>query len=307
MQSKYAPIALFTYNRLDNLKKTIACLRRNSLSKETPIYVFSDGGRDEKSWLDVNKVRCWIKQNTQFFKSVTLIERSENFYLERNITEGISQVLSLDERIIVLEDDVLVSPYFLNYINDALEYYKDDKKVMHVSGFTNLDVPQKGDVYFTRHMAGWGWATWKDRWMNHFIHFKTKSEALSQMTPQKISLIEYGGNFPCLKSLEKNPIPWDICWEIAIYKTDGLCLSPSQTLVRNCGINQGTHFKSMRLFGHYEYDRDFISRRLDVRKSPVEADQEVEEVLNPKALKDYGFRYNLLGKLARYIYKKFKR
>ncbi len=308
MRPKNAPIALFTFDRLENLRKTIDCLKNNSLANESALYVFSDGGRDEKSWQKVNKVREWIKQNSQFMQHVTIVERKENVYLERNITEGISEVLALHDNVIVLEDDVLVGPYFLKYMNDALEYYKDEKKVMHISGFTNLDIPQKGDVYFTRHMAGWGWATWKDRWMNHFKHFASKEQALKDMTKDKIQMIEYNGNFPCLKSLDKNPIPWDICWEIAIYLSDGLCLSPTQTLVRNCGISGGTHFNGggQNLFGHYEYDRPFITRALDVRKNLIEVDTEVEAKLNPQALKDYGFRYNTFGKIVRYIYKKLK-
>ncbi len=304
MKKNCAPVAMFVYNRLDNVRKTIDCLSKNTLAKDTDLYVFSDGGKDEKSWKAVAQVRQFFKEMPAFMKSLTLVERPENFYLERNIIEGISQVLRDHGAVIVLEDDVCTSPYFLQYMNDALNYYKNEKKVMHISGFTNLNVPEKGDVYFTHHMAGWGWATWADRWNVHFVHFNSRDEALRNMTDEKLNQMEYGGNFHCLQSLDRTPIPWDVCWEIAIYANDGLCLSPTQTLVRNCGINNGTHFSSQSLFGHYEYDRPFIVRQLDVRKKPIEADVEVETILNPKALKDHGFRYNLLGRVVRYFYLK---
>lgn len=305
MDRNCAPIAMFVYNRLDNVMKTIECLTKNTLADDTELYVFSDGGKDEASWQQVYAVRNFFRTGSFNLKKVTLIEREVNYYLERNIIEGISQILSDYDRVIVLEDDICTSPYFLEYMNDALDFYKDTKRVMHISGFTHLDVPYKGDVYFTRHMAGWGWATWADRWNGCFVHFKSREEALRKMTPDMIRQIEYGGRFHCLESLDRNPIPWDICWNINIRTNNGLCLSPTQTLVRNCGINNGTHFHSMSVFGHYEYDRDFVCRKLDVRKDVVEADDEVENQLNPAALTDHGFRYNLLGKIVRFFYVRF--
>jgi hypothetical protein len=178
---------------------------------------------------------------------------------------------------------------------------------MHVAAFTPLDIPQKGDVYFTPHMSGaGGWATWKDRWENYFVYYKSREEALAGMTEEKIDHIQYGGVFHCLQSLDRKPIPWDICWEIAIYKNDGLCLSPTHALFRNIGLNNGTHFNIInRLFGHFEFDRPYCNRQLNVAKSPVAEDAEIETVLNPAALVDHGFRYNLFGKVIRYFYLKY--
>jgi len=302
MNNNCAPVAMFVYNRLDNVKKTIGCLTQNTLAASTDLVVFSDGGKDERSWSEVRAVRSFFRENTLPMRSVTVVERSVNYYLERNIIEGVTQMLDKYGRVIALEDDICTSPYFLEYMNDALSFYEKERKVMHISGFTNLNVPQKGDVYFTKHMAGWGWATWTDRWREGFTHYKSRAEALAGLTGEEVSAIEYGGKFGCLKSLDKTPIPWDICWEIGIRRRGGLCLSPTQTLVRNCGISGGTHFHSQKLFGRYEYDRPYTCRRLDVRLSVIAADEEVETVLNPKALTDHGFRYNLLGRILRWFY-----
>jgi len=303
MNRNCAPVAMFVYNRLNNVKKTIHCLTLNTLAGGTDLTVFSDGGKSPKSWAEVSRVRRFFRESRLPLRSVRLIERPENYYLERNITEGVTQILNESGRVIVLEDDICTSPYFLEYMNDALTAYEHEPQVMHISGFTNLSVPQKGDVYLTRHMAGWGWATWADRWKQGFTHYKSREEALRGLTAEEINAIEYGGCFRCLGSLDRDPIPWDICWEIGIRRHNGLCLSPTQTLVRNCGINCGTHFRSQRLFGHYEYDRPYISRKLDVRLTQIAADNEVETVLNPQALTDHGFRYNLLGRISRYIIK----
>lgn len=306
-----APVAMFVYNRVDNTQKTIEHLLANTLAKDTDLFVFSDGGKDEKSWKLVNEVRTYLHkvkaevEISHALKSMTIIERPENIYLERNITEGIAQVFESYDRIIVLEDDIVTSPYYLQYMNDAFEMYKDVPKIMHVSGFTNLDLTSP-EFYFTLHMSGWGWGTWRDRWQHNFVHFESREEALQGMTPEDQDAIQYGGVFPCLKSLDKRPIPWDICWEIAIYKAGGLCLTPHHTLVRNIGLKNGTHFKSFDLLQHYEFDREPLQEPIHLTKVDNPQKDPQIEALFAEAITDWGIRYTPLGKIIRKIYKFFK-
>lgn len=310
-----APVAMFVYNRADNTQKTIEHLLRNTLAAETDLYVFSDGGKNEESWRMVNEVRTYLHKvqkdisQTHALRSMTIIERPENIYLERNITEGIAQVFETHDRIIVLEDDICTSPYYLQYMNDAFEMYQDVEKVMHVSGFTNLSLtlPQREGTYFTPHPSGWGWGTWRDRWQKYFYHFNTREEALQGMTPDDISAIQYGGVFPCLKSLDKRPIPWDICWELAIYKAGGLCLTPSRTMVRNIGLKNGTHFKSFDLLQWYEFDREPLQEPIHlVKVDNPQKDPRIEQLFT-EAIKDWGIRYTPLGKVVRFFYRLVKR
>lgn len=306
-----APVAMFVYNRADNTQKTIEHLLRNTLAKETELFVFSDGGKNEESWRMVNEVRSYLHkvkkeiEQTHALRSMTIIERPENIYLERNITEGIAQVFETHDRIIVLEDDICTSPYYLQYMNDAFEMYKDVEKVMHVSGFTNLD-GGKG-TYFTPHPSGWGWGTWRDRWQKYFHHFKTREEALKGMTQEDIDAIQYGGVFPCLKSLDKRPIPWDICWELAIYKAGGLCLTPWHTMVRNIGLKNGTHFKSFDILQWYEFDREPLQEPIHLVKIDNPQKDERTERLFAEAIKDWGIRYTPLGKVVRFFYRLIKK
>jgi hypothetical protein len=306
MEQTY-PVAIFTYNRLDTLRQTVDCLLHNTLAPQTSIYVFSDGPKaDSRSQSTVAAVRFYLEQlrtsqSGKGFHEVNLIFRPQNIYLERNITEGLAQLLTDHEAAIVIEDDICTGPYYLQYMNDALHFYRDNSKVMHVAGFTNLNIPEKGDVYFTPHMSGWGWGTWADRWQQHFRHYASRAEAVEGLTPDDLSRIEYGGRFRCLQSLDRTPIPWDICWEMAIYRNHGLCLTPTQTLVRNCGIGGGTHFHSQRLFGHYGYDRPYATRRFNVQSDHIAPDPDIEERLNPAALTDHGFIYNPLGRVLRRI------
>ena len=307
MNNSFSPVAVFVYNRLDNTKKTMACLLANTLAAETDVFVFSDGGKDEKSWSEVNEVRAYLRglkaevAHSGGFRSLTLVERPENIYLERNITEGIAEVFSQYDRIIVLEDDICTSPFYLRYMNDVFAVYEDVPRVMHVSGFTNLavDVP----FYFTPHMSGWGWGTWRDRWTRYFVHYETREAALQGMTAEDEMKMQYGGVFPCLKSLDKRPIPWDICWEIAIYKAEGLCLTPGHTMVRNIGLKNGTHFKAFDALQWYEFDREPWPSRVEItRVSCPKADSSMEALFT-EAIKDWGIRYTVLGRIVRFFYK----
>lgn len=298
-----APVALFVYNRLHNTKQTIEHLKKNKLADRTPLYIFSDGGKDKRSWKEVNRLRKYL-HTIDGFGEVHIVERPENYYLENNIIEGIAYVLQHHDTIIVLEDDICTSPVFLEYMNNALNKYIHTPQVMHIAGFTNLDIQQSDDTYFTPHMSGWGWATWKDRWQ-HFVHFTSRKEALQGMTVKDFEKLEYGGNFHCLHSLDKHPIPWDICWEIAIYKQKGLCLSPTHTLIKNIGIGNGTHFNSNRLFGWYEYDRPYRTESIILNNIPIKETPAIE-ALYAQALKNHGMRYNFLGRMVRWAYLKIK-
>ena len=306
-----APVALFVYNRADNTQKTLLHLLANTQAKETDLYVFSDGGKDEQSWRQVNEVRTMLRKLKEgvekegSLKSMTLIERPENIYLERNITEGIAQVFETHDRIIVLEDDICTSPYYLQYMNQAFDLYADIPRVMHVAGFTNLNLTSQ-IFYFTPHMSGWGWGTWRDRWQHHFVHYQTREEALQGLTPTDIDAIQYGGVFPCLKSLDKRPIPWDICWELAIYKAGGLCLTPARTLVRNIGLKSGTHFRSFSLLQRYEYDREPLQTPISLTRIKNPQKDPAIERLFAEAITDWGIRYTFLGKMVRFVYKLFQ-
>ena len=126
--------------------KTLECLVRNTLATETELYVFSDGGKDTQSWREVNHVRQELHRfqtlvkEKGLLKHMTIVERPENIYLERNITEGIAQVFEHHDRIIVLEDDICTSAHFLEYMDQAFDLYQDIPQVMHVAGFTNLSL-----------------------------------------------------------------------------------------------------------------------------------------------------------------------
>ena len=305
-----APVALFVYNRLDNTRKTLESLAANTLARETDVFVFSDGGKDEKSWREVNRLRKYLQNFESPFKSFTIIARPENYYIERNVTEGVAEIFEKFGRIIVLEDDIVSSPYLLEYFNEALDMYEDDETVLHVAGFSRIDYLDAcvgSETYFTPHMEGYGcWAVWRNKWEKHFIHYESREEALSGLDEEAQSAIQYGGTFPCLKFLDRNPIPWDICWSLAIYKAGGLCLNPAYPMVRNIGIRNGTHFKNYAILQSFVFDREPLRRRLHLKKATPEQNPAIEAKLK-EALTDWGIRYTVLGKVVRFFYKEIVR
>ena len=117
-----APIALFVYNRPDHTQQTIVSLQKNTLAKNSNLYIFSDGPKTEKDIPKVNEVRQFLK-NINGFKSVTVIERKSNWGLAKSIIEGVSEIINLYERVIVLEDDIVTSNTFLSFMNGALNFY----------------------------------------------------------------------------------------------------------------------------------------------------------------------------------------
>jgi hypothetical protein len=161
-----APIALFTYNRLEETKQTIEALQKNFLANESVLFIFSDGYKNEESKNKVDSVRNYI-HNINGFKNVNVFESEKNKGLADSIINGVSQVLKDFENVIVLEDDLITSPNFLDFMNQALCFYNNDNSVCSISGYTmNLKSLKNlsKDFYFGYRSSSWGWATWKNVW-----------------------------------------------------------------------------------------------------------------------------------------------
>ena len=164
-----APIVLFVYNRLDHTQGVIETLLKNTLAKESEFYIFSDAAKTENGVEKVNEVRKFIQDNSWHtgFKKVSIVEAEKNKGLAKSIIGGVSDIIQKYGKVFVLEDDLKLSPYFLEYMNDALEYYREDEKIWSISGYS---FPMKSlkkyshDIFYSYRGSSWGWATWSDRW-----------------------------------------------------------------------------------------------------------------------------------------------
>lgn len=248
-----SPIVLFVYNRPEHTKQTLEALADNSLAKESILYIFADGPKANCSPEEFDKIKQtrFILREKQWCKEVFIIESEKNKGLADSIIDGVTEIINKHEKIIVLEDDIVTSSGFLQYMNDALNIYSDEKKVMHISSYLPETSGQKNlpETFFLRFMSCWGWATWKDRWQ-FFIadidYLYSKTQSLND-----INKLRYKGRYsPCLlEQLEANYSKkmktWAIKWFLSIFINKGLCLQPGRSLVRNLGfdgsgINCGT-------------------------------------------------------------------
>ena len=187
-QNSHAPIALFAYERLDHLTKTLEALRANDGAKLTELFVFSDGPRDHNAE-KVENVRHYLR-TLDGFKSINLVERERNIGLAENIKEGIRFVFLQHDRIIVLEDDIVTSPSFLRYMNAALQFYHQNQTVGHINSWNYPILEKSQDEFsFLDIMNCWGWATWKDRWSLFNDDEDYWMRALSWKEKYKIDLI----------------------------------------------------------------------------------------------------------------------
>ena len=240
----YTPIAFFAFNRPFHTYKTLKSLSNNLLAKETEIFAFIDGPRNNTEIHLVNNVEKIIKSFSQEFKNITVNRASKNITAGTNIRNGISSVLLQNERVIVLEDDICVSKYFLDFMNMALKKYENQKKVWHINGF-NLPNSSKltQDCFFTRSMQFWGWGTWKDRWEK----FKDDSlstdpfyliSKFSKKDIKKFNLdLKHNIHWSMVLANSNGTLPntLDVFWYAFIFMNDGLCLCPRISLTRNIG------------------------------------------------------------------------
>jgi hypothetical protein len=228
-----APIVLFTYNRPLHTKKTIEALLANTLADESELFIYSDGPKNESATDSVNNVRSYLKTVTGF-KTITIIERDRNWGLADSIIDGVTTIVNKYGKIIVLEDDVITSPHFLQFMNDALELYKDEDKVMHISGYffpvPTTDLP---DTFFYNQTSCWGWGTWARAW-------KTLNTDVNDLL-EKITQVQNKNQYyrSCLSQLRANKRgdikTWGARWQASVLLNQGYCLHPAISYVSNIG------------------------------------------------------------------------
>lgn len=164
-----APVVLFVYNRLEHTKGVIDSLSKNQLAKETELFIFSDAAKNEKAREKVESVRAFIHQMDwqERFGHVTITEAEKNKGLAKSVIGGVTDIINRYGRVIVIEDDLVLSPYFLDYMNGALDFYEKEQDIWSISGYS---FPMKSlkkyphDIFYSYRGCSWGWATWADRW-----------------------------------------------------------------------------------------------------------------------------------------------
>ena len=248
-----SPIVLFVYNRPWHTQQTIEALQKNELAGESNFIIYSDEARNKDEQENVDKVRLYINQINKF-KKVTIIKRETNWGLANNIVDGVTKVVNQYGKIIVLEDDLVTSPYFLKYMNEALDFYKDEGKVWHISGWNYpIETDELDDVFLYRAMNCWGWATWNDRWKYYERNADKMIKNFSNEDIKKFNLNHAEDFFNQIILNKKKKInTWAIFWYATLFKKNGLCLNPAQTFLENIGLDSSGTSPGNNMFKNYD-------------------------------------------------------
>ena len=262
-----APILLFAYNRPDHLRKCLISLAACEGALESILHIFCDGPKPgfEEAVKETRKVAR--QEANGRFAEVRILEAAQNKGLSRSVIDGVSSVFETSDSVIVIEDDLVLSPYFIDYMNSALHNYESQNEVFSITAYCyprrRFQIPPdfSDEAFLLPRIGSWGWATWKSRWgkavwdTKIFYELANSENELSDYAKTGADKAEL------VKLLSKGEIDsWAIRWDYAAYKNGAMSLYPSRSLVQNIGFdNSGRHGKS--------YEQSLV--HVDLSKRPI--------------------------------------
>lgn len=263
-----APVVLFVYNRLDHTQQVVDALRGNELAEDTDLHIYADAAKDVEALEKVQALREYLPTITGFRK-VSIQFRAKNMGVDANVISGVTEIIERYGKAIVLEDDLITSPYFLRYMNEALDHYEQKDKVISIHGYVYPVVQQLNEVFFLKGADCWGWATWKRGWD---LFEPDGEKLLDQLEERKLEKeFDFENTYPYLQALREQAngetTCWDIRWYAAAFLADKLTLYPGKSLIRNIGLDgTGTHCGDSN-----SHDVELSPKSLNVKAEP-EAD-----------------------------------
>ncbi len=287
----YAPIIVFVYNRADHFIETYNALAACKEAKESELFLFSDGAKNDAGKEKVNEVRAAVNnvRNSGDFKSVTVTESPVNKGLAASVISGVTDVINKYGKAIVVEDDCKVSPFFLSFMNKALNYYENNKKIGSIAGYTPmLDLPDdyKKDVFAAYRSCSCTWATWKDRWDG--VDWELKDMKDFYNSPKLIRRLNSNGSdrfMRLYRQTKGNGSSWSVRFGAHLVKNNLLTVYPIYSYISNIGCDEsGVHSKS----------EDAEKMRVDLSKaieSPVFTDVEIDSRIQKIMKKHYSYGF----------------
>lgn len=293
-----APICLFTYKRLDNTIQTVEALKKNKLAAKSKLFIFSDGPKRETDAPIIEKVRAYL-DTIDGFQEIIIDKKEKNQGLANSIIAGVSKVIDQFQKVIVLEDDLVSSENFLDYMNAALETYQNNDAVFSISGYTfpvSLPEGYDRDVYFSPRSSSWGWASWKDRWEKVDWDVKDFPEFWKNRNLRK--KFSQGGsdlNAMLKKQIDGKIDSWAIRWTYDQFRKAQYTVFPTISKIQNIGFgDNASHTKGYNRFATPLDESD----KTEFNFAP-------EIILNPRILKSFRHKYSLRerirGRLIHYL------
>lgn len=272
--SRLAPVALFVFNRPDLLANAVFSLLKNRLCADTELYVFSDAPRAHRpdDVATVATVRDFVRHIKEF-REIHVDYRETNIGVRMNVRRGIDSVLRHHDRVIVLEDDLLYAPNFLDYMNGALDLYRDQPRVWCVNGCSlspkRLPIPATWpfDAYFLPRNNSYGWGIWKDRW--EMVDFDLKRQTRAVRSREAREKVDTAGDDlrPMLRDAALGRIDsWAVPFSVSLALKGGLCITPVRSFVAYQPNAAGIHVSA---------DDERVADYLDNPKWPLRFPEEI--------------------------------
>lgn len=277
---KIAPIVLFVYNRPWHTLQTLNALMLNELADKSILYIYCDGAKENATKEELGKIKevREVIRKKKWCKEVNIIEREDNIGLANSVITGVSNIIKKYGKIIVLEDDIETSKFFLKFMNKGLEIYKGEKQVYGVSGYC---FPYSGKIkestFFLPIMSSWGYGIWLDRWEK--INFNGEELFQSIVKKSLQEKLNFGNlNFYQMlqDQVEKRNDSWAIRFYVSMFLDKGYFLYPKYSLIKNIGLDgSGVHctLEEKKFLSPSNKNKDFVKInkiRIKIRKQIID-------------------------------------
>ncbi len=295
---KIAPILLFTYNRLNETQKTVKALQNNYLASESELFIFSDNGKDANGEKKVKKVRDYLK-TIDGFKKVHIKEATTNLGLANSILNGVTEVINQYGKVIVLEDDLITSANFLDFMNQALNFYSNSSEVISISGYS-LNLPSlkthNADYYVGYRASSWGWGIWKSKWENVDWDVSDYSKFKGDYK-QRIKFSKIGSDMP---RMLKNQMSGKIdSWAIRLcyhqFKNNLVTIFPTKSKIYNIGT--GKNATHTTIGTRFDAQLDSSNDRVFVFENDLIVNKKIISEFKSK----FSIRLRAIDKLKKYL------
>ena len=300
MSCNLAPIVLFVYNRPEHTRRTIEALRANRLAPQSRLFVFSDGPKNDSARPAVDEVRRYVA-SIDGFASVDVTASDENHGLAASVISGVSQVVEEFNKVIVLEDDLLTSPYFLDYMNEGLELYKEDEEVASVQAHM---FPLKGGIlprsFFLPVTGSWGWGAWSRSWR---LFNPDAKYLLGEIRRRGLSRVfDLNHSYPYIRLLDRQAAgkidSWAIRWYASTFLLNKISLFPASSFVKNTGFDgSGVHCGRS---DPEHFNTSIVSNYTELGRVVPEVNKRIVEDFQ-KSLREVSWGMSLFSKLKRIV------
>lgn len=265
-----APIILFCYNRPWHVEQTLIALSKNELADQSILYIYCDGPKENATEEQINNIKKTreVVKKEKWCKEVHIIEAEKNKGLADSIIEGVTEIVNQCGKAIVLEDDMITSQFFLKYMNNALDLYENDEKVMHITGYMFPINKKLPDTFFYQVPHCWSWATWKRSWK----YFSNDIDELYKYWSKDWKKFNKWGWTDLQEQLEKNYqrtlYTWFIKWHAVVMRMNGLTLYPKKSLIQNIGFDgTGENCSAVTKYDVTLHTEEIFLQRVPIREN----------------------------------------